>query len=227
MKMKNLYKIIPILLLLINCEAKPKDAIFQYTAESQATILKGLLLSSNFVDRNNGTITHTTTGLTWKKCSQGQTYEATTNSCNGGALNTKPYYYVDLEKVNATTFAYCSIPGNNCNDMSLDPKVQKTTTTFLNFSVISPLYNSCNDDTFSSGGWRVPTRLELEGLAQAGRALLVGVFPQTVESYYWTSTADIEYLAGENSFAVNFNRDGYGESRTQPKVNAYYVRCVK
>ena len=45
----------------------------------------GELYSPSFVDNHNGTITDLTTGLMWQKCSMGQTYNASTNGCDGSA----------------------------------------------------------------------------------------------------------------------------------------------
>jgi len=39
--------------------------------------------SSDFIDNGNGTLTHTKTGLMWKRCSEGQTWNGTT--CTGAA----------------------------------------------------------------------------------------------------------------------------------------------
>ncbi|MDD5229051.1 MAG: DUF1566 domain-containing protein [Methylococcales bacterium] len=59
----------------------------------------GLLLSSNvfadgltltagdFVQNNDGTVTHTPTGLIWQACSVGQTWDSNTGTCTGEATN--------------------------------------------------------------------------------------------------------------------------------------------
>ncbi|MCC5827525.1 MAG: DUF1566 domain-containing protein [Alkalimonas sp.] len=41
--------------------------------------------SSDFIDNNNGTVTHNTTGLIWQRCSLGQTWDGST--CIGSATN--------------------------------------------------------------------------------------------------------------------------------------------
>jgi len=41
--------------------------------------------SLSFVDNHDGTITDKATGLVWQKCSMGQTYNASTNGCDGSA----------------------------------------------------------------------------------------------------------------------------------------------
>jgi len=38
---------------------------------------------ANFSDNQDGTITDSTTGLVWMKCSLGQTFDASSNSCTG------------------------------------------------------------------------------------------------------------------------------------------------
>jgi len=43
-------------------------------------------LLDNLVDNHDGTITDTTTGLMWQKCSMGQTYNSATNGCDGSAI---------------------------------------------------------------------------------------------------------------------------------------------
>lgn len=45
--------------------------------------------TAQFIDHANGTLTDTNTGLMWKKCSEGQTWEATQNTCIGGAAGYK------------------------------------------------------------------------------------------------------------------------------------------
>ncbi len=39
--------------------------------------------TNHFLDNNNGTISDPITGLIWKKCSEGQYYNSTANSCDG------------------------------------------------------------------------------------------------------------------------------------------------
>jgi hypothetical protein len=39
--------------------------------------------TSQFIDHNNGSLTDKKTGLVWKKCSEGQTWNTLTGGCNG------------------------------------------------------------------------------------------------------------------------------------------------
>ena len=41
--------------------------------------------TAHFVDNNDGTVSDPKTGLVWKKCSEGQNWNASTNGCDGGA----------------------------------------------------------------------------------------------------------------------------------------------
>ena len=43
--------------------------------------------TSQFTDHRNGIVTDNKTGLMWKKCSEGQTWDNNTNSCNGTAAS--------------------------------------------------------------------------------------------------------------------------------------------
>jgi hypothetical protein len=93
-----------------------------------------------FKENCNGTVTDVTHGLTWKKCSEGQTYNSSTGRCNGALGN----------------FQYCGTPDNSCNG--------GTNTGTL---TSGPAYNACNALNGSGGyagitTWRVPTKTELK-----------------------------------------------------------------
>lgn len=47
--------------------------------------VRGPFIDNNMVDDNDGTITDRTTGLIWKKCSYGQTWDETEKNCTGTA----------------------------------------------------------------------------------------------------------------------------------------------
>lgn len=53
-------------------------------AECSPTIPRST--AGHFVDNGNGTVTDTTTGLQWKKCSEGQIYDAEAGICSGTPL---------------------------------------------------------------------------------------------------------------------------------------------
>ncbi|MBZ2189930.1 DUF1566 domain-containing protein [Alcanivorax sp. JB21] len=40
--------------------------------------------TADFVDHGDGTVTHTPTGLMWKRCVEGQTWNSSNNTCGGG-----------------------------------------------------------------------------------------------------------------------------------------------
>lgn len=39
--------------------------------------------TADFIDNNDGTVTHIRTGLMWKRCSEGQAWDASESSCTG------------------------------------------------------------------------------------------------------------------------------------------------
>lgn len=60
-------------------------ACFQVKAQSQTCVGSTIVSTpdSDFTDNNNGTVTHNVTGLTWMRCSQGQSWNGT--NCIGVA----------------------------------------------------------------------------------------------------------------------------------------------
>ncbi len=42
--------------------------------------------TGHFVDNGDGTVTDKTTGLTWKRCSEGQTWDSSASACSGTAV---------------------------------------------------------------------------------------------------------------------------------------------
>jgi hypothetical protein len=42
---------------------------------------------TQFTNNNNGTVTDNKTGLMWKRCSEGQSFNATSNGCDGSAAS--------------------------------------------------------------------------------------------------------------------------------------------
>jgi hypothetical protein len=56
--------------------------------------------TSDYIDNGNGTVTHTSTNLTWKRCAEGQTWTGST--CTGEA---RAYTYEQAKALSGTTFA--------------------------------------------------------------------------------------------------------------------------
>lgn len=56
--------------------------------------------TSQFTDNNNGTITDKKTGLMWKKCSEGQTWNSVSGGCDGNVNNNN--WQLALKQAQAT-----------------------------------------------------------------------------------------------------------------------------
>jgi len=73
--------------------------------------------------------------------------------------------------------------------------------------------------------WRIPTLKELASITDLGRynpAINRDYFPNTLSSYYWSSTTNA-YVT-DYAWYVDF-RNGYGSSSN--KSNSYYARAVR
>lgn len=182
-----------------------------------------------FKDNMNGTIafegtagtfggnTYTAQNLTFMKCSQGQTWNNGTNSCDGSA----------------GTYQYCSVSDNRCNsDGTGNPAWT------LNGTGSSSAYTTCNSiGTFAGKtGWRVPTKDELKILIHCSNKTMPNdgyscssytsptinnLFPNTIAYVYWSSTT---YSTSSNyAQYVNFNT---GYTNGSSKGSILYIRCV-
>lgn len=78
----------------------------------------------------------------------------------------------------------------------------------------------CSNLELNGGGWRLPTKEELESLLDYSQRPTIDqiAFPETPEEWFWTSTADSGY------WAVDF---ATGLSKSGGWLQEYYVRCVR
>jgi len=75
--------------------------------------------------------------------------------------------------------------------------------------------------------WRLPTVKELASIVNysipyPGPTIDTGYFPNTVSSFYWSSTTYASHTS--SAWGVNFN---YGNDNMSNKNNSYYVRAVR
>lgn len=119
--------------------------------------------TSRFVDNGNGTVTDIATGLTWKRCSEGQIWNGTT--CTGSA--TTLAWQGALQAGNDAVFAgtsdwrlpnkneLASLVENQCNSPAINEAVFPATPSSSHFWSSSP-YAGGSDDAwgvgFGSGG---------------------------------------------------------------------------
>ncbi|MBK6999788.1 MAG: DUF1566 domain-containing protein [Rhodoferax sp.] len=75
--------------------ALPRRVLLVRGGESSGSLLSIARPTSDYVDHGDGTVTHTPTNLTWKRCAEGQTWTGST--CSGEALRH------DFDQANALT----------------------------------------------------------------------------------------------------------------------------
>lgn len=84
---------------------------------------------------------------------------------------------------------------------------------------------ACAGSKLAGGGWRLPTRIELQGLvdySRSGPAIDSAAFPGTPGAYFWSASPAL--WNHDQPWAVSFadgDVDAFGEG------GAYRVRCVR
>jgi len=178
------------------------------------------------VEVNAGTFggqTYTARTLYFAKCSHGQTYVSSSNTCTG----------------TASTVQFCTTDNNSCNGGDANNPVSSGT-----------LFNACNNLNSSSNkpgnrtGWRVPSKNELRLVINCKDTTQLPsdnsectnyniptineLFPNTSSYYYWSSTTSLQSYPGQNiegnAWYVTFN-SGYVNNSLQ-KFNTHHVRCI-
>ncbi len=110
------------------------------------------------------------------------------------------------------------LKGDNCEMTDASVESQRMTWT--------EALNYC--DTLNWGGyrdWRLPDEFALQSIVNYGAqtpAIDEIAFPETVESFYWTSSSSVN--SANSAWRVSFNR---GDVDTDDVGSAYYVRCVR
>ena len=183
-----------------------------------------------FTDNFDGTIrfdgvtgtfggnTYTAQTLYFAKCSYGQSWNSSTNNCQGTGNSGNNY--------GAATVQYCNANDSSCDNGSI-----------LNGSGTSGAFTACNSLSLAGKIWRVPTRNELKTLIHCTdlnmplngfdcgggnytSPSVSNLFPDTPASFYWSSSAwpDVRY-----ALYILFDN---GLNALTDKSFPRYVRCV-
>jgi hypothetical protein len=186
-----------------------------------------------FEDKGDGTVqftgiagtfggnAYTAQSLTFLKCSQGQTWNSTTNSCDG----------------TAGTYQYCSAADNSCNSVG-----NEYSSWTLNGTGTSSAYTSCNSIGTFAGytGWRVPTKNELKTLVNcANKSMPLDtnycgdgnylspainkIFLNTQSNYYYWSSNTFSSITNA-AWDISFNHDNVSYSS---KITSSNIRCIQ
>ncbi|MBK9501157.1 MAG: chitobiase/beta-hexosaminidase C-terminal domain-containing protein [Leptospiraceae bacterium] len=165
----------------------------------------------------NGSVTFPEQTLTWMKCSQGFSWNATTNNCDG----------------TWGSYQFCDTNDYSCID---------TNTWLLNGTGYSSAYITCDTLVFAGiSNWRVPALNELRSLIQCNDNLLSGhscgtgnytpptisnLFPKTSNGVYANYISTAAAPSGPSTgtaYNVGFYSGNYGVGNND---NYLYVRCV-
>ena len=163
----------------------------------------------NFSDNGDGTVTQG--NLIWMKCAQGQVWDSAVNACSGTGAGTT---------YGAVSLAYCETA-------TLDAGGTCTNAATLE-SDSGPAFSSCANLTFAgSSDWRLPTRYELDLLAEGfNRETFLYVFPQMPDDKYFWAGTQAEDDTG-TAYTVSFAKNTFGFLQTSSKSSVKYVRCVR
>ncbi|TGJ98232.1 DUF1566 domain-containing protein [Leptospira langatensis] len=222
MRIFNFIKLIVFLSLaflgFVGCEEKIDHSRYGLASEDTSQLIAGAAFFENFTVNGDGTTTDSISGLTWKTCTQGQTFSGTAShyDCQGSAGSvTNPGTY------GAKQLQYCSVNLESCNTLG----IPQTLTAGSGAS--SEAYDSCASDGTAGGGWRVANFLELKYLSSNSRNFMILKFPNTIDDYYWSSTANEQDASGKTARAVSFSLSNFGDDESFTKITRYFVRCVR
>jgi large repetitive protein len=185
---------------------------FPSTPNSQywsSTVYAGNASQSWFVRFDFGTVNYTSNTTSYRvRCVSGSPYTTPTYTDNNNGTVTDNLTGLVWQKCSMGTFTNTT----NCTGGTA------STTTWTG------ALSYCNNlDLGGHTDWRLPNRNELQSLVDysAFNPSVNNLFPNTVASYYWSSTT----YASNTTLAWNVNFF-LGFVFTYNKSNAYYVRCV-
>lgn len=165
----------------------------------------------------------------------------TESSCAGtgqdGAYSINPMSFTDNANGTITdnntglVWQKCSMGQNNdasCSGSATTHNWYQATGTY-DASYNPSALNICGSLTLAGQtGWRLPTKKELVGIVDysilfPGPTIQQSLFPHTVSSNYWSSTA-VAFGGASDAWYLYFS---YGNLGYNHKELPYYVRCVR
>ncbi|MCS7205276.1 MAG: DUF1566 domain-containing protein [Leptospiraceae bacterium] len=163
-------------------------------------------LLTSFQDNFNGTIIDPENRM-WMKCSYGQVWDQTTNTCTGTGGGTT---------FGAKSVSACAVEGGCFDTLNLE----------LNSG---PAFSACDDLVFAGfSDWRLPTKNEMSYLAKlfGNRKTFLVSFPNTPDDkFFWTKS--ISETDPKLAYAINFAETDFGKEFTRTTTTVLYVRCVR
>ncbi|TGK00425.1 DUF1566 domain-containing protein [Leptospira selangorensis] len=220
---RSLFTLFAFSMLAMGCEEKLDRSPYGFREEDDSDLIAGAIFFQAFTTNPDGTTTDATSGLMWKTCSQGQVFSGTTTnfSCRGASGT-----LANPSSFGAKELQYCSVDLNSCNTLGIPQTL--TNVSPIGIPGNSEALDSCaNDNTGGHNDWRVASFLELKYLSSNSRNFMLLKFPDTIEAFYWSSTANEQDVGGKTARAVSFTRDRFGEDESFSKTTRYFVRCVR
>lgn len=164
---------------------------------------------ANFSDNGDGTVNQG--NLIWMKCAQGQVWDGSLNTCTGTGSGTT---------FGAQSLKYCTQDVLDASGTCTDPASLEANS--------GEAYDSCANLTFAgSSDWRLPTRYELDLLADGfNRESFLYVFPQTPDDKYFWSGTQVEDDTN-TAYSVSFAKSSFGNVQNASKTGPKYIRCVR
>jgi hypothetical protein len=155
--------------------------------------------STDFIDNNNGTVTHSKTGLTWQRCAMGQTWTGSTCSGTAVTLNYDDAISIWFSEETANKLSYLA----NYSDWRIPTLAELKT--IVEYKSFSPSVNTTIfPNTPSTRFWSSTTRA-------------------SDPNYAWIvnfNVGDDDYFSKKESFySIRFVRGKWGDKQMLPDIS--------